>query len=304
MEDVYKILPKEFPPQLLEIPHPPKQLYIRGKIPDPEKYIYLAVVGSRKHTNYGRDIVMKLISALRGYPVAIISGLAVGIDSLAHTEAMRAGLPTIAVPGSGINNTVLYPRNNIALAEKIVSSGGCLLSEFEPDMPTALHAFPQRNRIMAGLAKAVLIIEAEEKSGTLITARLATDYNRDVLVVPGSINSTNSKGTNNLIRQGATPITSTDDLLMALGFEIENEESNDNNKENKNNKTKGKINIDERNDISKEEKEILKILSEPMHRDEIFRSIKMPTNEINALLSIMEIKDLIREEYGEIRRVE
>ena len=140
---------------------------------------------------------------------------------------------------------------------------------------------------MAGISKAVLIIEAEEKSGTLITARMATDYNRDVLVVPGSAFSSNSKGTNRLIRQGATPVTTSEEVLDALGFEIEKEEMTEEEKY---------------ADCSKDEMKIINLLREPMERDDLIRELGMDTAKANALLSIMEIRDLIKEELGEIRK--
>ena len=287
MEDIIKLAPENIPSQLLEIPQPPKHLYIRGKLPSND-LVYLAVVGSRKHTSYGKDICEKLIKGLKGYPIVIVSGLALGIDTIAHKSALSVGLTTISFPGSGLDNNVLHPQSNVRLAQEIIDSGGCLISEMEPHWKSTLYSFPQRNRLMAGISKAVLIIEAEEKSGTLITARMALDYNRDVLAVPGSILSTNSKGTNRLIRQGATPITTSEELLEALGFDVEQEYQNEE---------------DKYADCSKEEINIINMLREPMERDDLIRSCGMDIAKANALLSIMEIKDLIKEELGEIRKV-
>jgi DNA processing protein len=286
MEDIYKLKFEQFPKPLLEIPQPPKTLYIRGKLPDPE-LIYLAVVGSRKYTSYGKEICEKLIRGLKGYPIVIVSGLAMGIDTIAHKTALEVGLITMSFPGSGLDNNVLYPRQNIKLAQEIVDKGGCLISEFEPDFVSMLYSFPQRNRLMAGISRAVLIIEAEEKSGTLITARMALDYNRDVLAVPGSAFSQNSNGTNNLIKQGATPVTKSADVLEALGFTIERPKQTD---------------AEKYADCSKEEMKIIELLREPIERDELVRMSGMDIAKANALLSIMEIKDLIKEELGEIRK--
>lgn len=285
--NIIKLKPDEFPPQLLEIPQPPKNLYIRGKLPDPD-LTYLAVVGSRNYTSYGRDICEKLIKGLKGYPIVIVSGLALGIDSIAHKTALDVGLKTVAFPGSGLNDKVIYPRTNIFLTQQIVESGGCLISEFEPDFVCTLYSFPQRNRLMAGMCKAVLIIEAEEKSGTLITARLALDYNKDVLAVPGSAFSSNSNGTNWLIKQGATPITCSEDILEALGFAIE----------------KPRLSDEEKYaDCSEQEIMVINLLREPMERDDLIIEMKMSTAEANALLSIMELKELIKEELSEIRKI-
>jgi len=287
MEDIYKLKPEQYPEGLNEIPQPPKTLYIRGKLPS-EDVIYLAVVGSRKYTSYGKDICEKLIRGLKGYPIVIVSGLAIGIDTIAHRAALENGLTTISFPGSGLDNNILYPRANIKLAQEIINKGGCLISEFEPNAISQLYFFPQRNRLMAGISKAVLIIEAEEKSGTLITARMAVDYNRDVLAVPGSAFSSNSNGTNHLIKQGATPVINSSDVLEALGFEIEKEKRSDKEKY---------------ADCGKDEMKIIELLREPMERNDLIRELDMNIGPANALLSIMEIKDLIKEELGEIRKI-
>lgn len=284
--NIIKLKPEEFPPQLLEIPQPPKTLYIRGSMPDPD-LTYLAIVGSRNYTSYGKDICEKLIKGLKGYPIVIVSGLALGIDSIAHRTALNVGLKTIAFPGSGLDDKVIYPKTNIFLAKEIIENGGCLISEFEPNFISTLYSFPQRNRLMAGMSKAVLIIEAEEKSGTLITARLALDYNKDVLAVPGSAFSSNSNGTNWLIKQGATPITKSEDILEALGFKIEKPELSDEEKY---------------ADCSKEEIMVINLLREPRERDDLIREMKMDIARANALLSIMELKELIKEELSEIRK--
>lgn len=275
----------EIPKQLQEIPEPPKKLYIEGTLPD-KGSIYLCVVGTRRITSYGREAIEKLFSGLRGYPIVIVSGLALGTDAYAHEMALKYGLKTIAFPGSGIDPRVIAPSTNRLLAKRIVEAGGCLLSEFEPLQPAGLWTFPRRNRLMTGISRAVLITEAQDKSGTLITARLATDYNRDVLIVPGSIFSQTSIGTNSLLRLGATPITKSEDIIEALGFSVDKSEQ---------------INREVK-DCSPEEKEILEILIEPMSRDDLVRMIDKPMSEANSLLSIMEIKGLIKEEYGEIRR--
>lgn len=285
--DIIKLKSEEFPPQLLEIPQPPKSLYIRGRLPSKDA-VYLAVVGSRNYTSYGKDICEKLIKGLKGFPIVIVSGLALGIDSIAHKTAIGVGLTTMAFPGSGLDNKVLYPRTNISLADEIIKNNGCLISEFEPNFISTLYSFPQRNRLMAGISKAVLIIEAEEKSGTLITARLALDYNRDVLAVPGSAFSSNSNGTNWLIKQGATPVTSSDEILEALGFKIEKPELSDEEKY---------------ADCSTEEIMVINLLREPQERDDLISKMKMNIAEANALLSIMELKELIKEELSEIRKI-
>ncbi|MSU44602.1 DNA-protecting protein DprA [Candidatus Nomurabacteria bacterium] len=282
-----KKLPKnKFPKALLEIPQPPENLWIIGDLPTDENLIYLCVVGSRKFTSYGREACEKIIAGLKGYPIVIVSGFAIGIDTIAHKKAMQVGLKTIVFPGSGLSAPAMYPKTNLRLMKEIIESGGCLISEFEPDFKATQWSFPMRNRLMAGISKAVLIIEAEERSGTLITARLTTEYNRDLLVVPGSIFSSNSKGTNRLLKAGAIPITSSEDVLEALGFEQERDEEK-------------QLRLFE--DLSPEEKRIVDLLREPIPRDDLIRAMKLPIPTANAMLSVMEIKGLIKEELGEIR---
>lgn len=281
MNKIRKLNFEEFPPQLLEIPQPPKTLYLTGILP-PEETILLTVVGSRKYTSYGKMACEKIILGLAGYPIAIVSGLALGIDTIAHRAAMEAGLKTIAVPGSGLGERELYPASNLTLAKEIVARGGALLSEFPPDFRATQWSFPERNRIMAGLSRGVLIVEAGEKSGTLITARLALEYNRDVYAIPGSIFSDSASGGNTLIKRGATPVTSSADLLAALGFETTQENFAAQTKENAN----------------QEELLVLELLQEPLPRDAIIQALNRPTHEINMLLSVMELKGLIKEQLG------
>jgi len=277
----------EMPEMLREIPDCPEKLFVQGKLPGPETKL-LCVVGSRKFTPYGKEVCEKLISGLRGYDIAIVSGLALGIDGIAHESAMSAGLKTIAVPGSGLSERVLTPKTNFMIANKILESGGAMLSEFELDFIATPYSFPQRNRIMAGLSHATLVIEAEIKSGTLITSKLATEYNRDVLAVPGSILSKNSEGPNMLIRLGATPIRSSYDILEALGFNIDEEPQN--------------LEL-KYSDCSPDEMLIIEILKIPMPKDELIRKAKMPISKISAVLSILEIKGLVKESMGEMRLI-
>jgi len=285
--EIKKLAKNKFPKALLEIPQPPADLWIIGELPT-ENLIYLCVVGSRKFTSYGREACEKIIAGLKGYPIAVVSGFAMGIDTIAHKKAMQVGLKTLVFPGSGLSAEAMYPKTNVRLMEEIVGNGGCLISEFEPTFKATQWSFPMRNRLMAGISKATLIIEAEERSGTLITARLTTEYNRDLLVVPGSIFSPNSKGTNKLLHQGATPVTCAEDVLEALGFEKPKDEEK-----------QAKLFLD----LSPEEKKVVDLLREPMGRDDLIRAMKFPTPTANAILSVMEIKELIKEEMGEIKLI-
>ncbi|MBU6370501.1 MAG: DNA-processing protein DprA [Patescibacteria group bacterium] len=282
--ETFDLRPNEFPEKLREINDPPKILHVKGTLPHPDTKI-LCVVGSRKHTAYGKEACEKLIAGLAGYDICIVSGLALGIDAVAHRAALAANLKTIAVPGSGLDEKVLYPVTNKRLAEEILLAGGAIMSEFDADTIAAPWTFPQRNRIMAGLADATLVIEAELKSGTLITSKFATEYNRDVLAVPGSIFSKNSDGPHMLIRLGATPVRTSEDILEALGFKVEQKIEN----------LKLKY-----ADCSDEEMLVVKLLAEPLQKDELVRQMKMPISKASVILSMMELKGLVEERMGEI----
>lgn len=282
---IQKLPRKDWPPLLEEINQLPEKLFYVGKISDWSNKL-LCVVGARKNTSYGKEAVETLIEGLRGQPITVVSGLALGIDSIAHRAALKNNLPTIAVPGSGLHPEVLHPQSHLKLSEEIVEKGGMLMNEFEPEFKATQWSFPQRNRIMAGMSHATLVIEAEKKSGTLITARLATEYNRDVLALPGSIFNTTSEGPHMLIRLGATPIRDSDDILEALHLEASGENKN---------------NEDKYYDCSEKEMLIVKLLVEPLPRDEILRQTGLPVGETQTLLSLLELKGLIKETLGEIR---
>jgi DNA processing protein len=255
---------------------------IIGELPQTEKY--LAVVGSRKYSEYGKAVCEKLIEGLQGYSITIVSGLALGIDSIGHRSALRAGLPTVAIPGSGLSDKVLYPPSHKKLAEEIVESGGAIISEFEDNCPSYPSNFPQRNRIIAGMSHATLVIEAELQSGTLITSKYATEYNRDVFTVPNSIFSKTSEGPHMLLRLGATPITQSSDIVSALGL----------------NPHEDLFEKRDYSNCSSDEHEVINILNEPLSRDEIIRRLGKPVYVTQTIIATMEIKGLIQEVMGEI----
>jgi DNA processing protein len=298
---IYTVKPEDISELLPQITDPPKSLRMQGEFPKGAKantyasstleakdreMKYLTVVGSRKYSDYGKTVCEYLIAGLRGYPICIISGLALGMDGIALRAALAAQLPTVAVPGSGLSDKAIHPKTNIGIRDAILEAGGCVLSEFEDDFRATLYSFPQRNRIMAGLAHATLIIEAKLKSGTLITSKYATEYNRDVFTVPHPIFSSTSEGPHMLLRLGATPITKPEDILDAFGF-IQG----------------GLFAPKDYSDCSPDEMLVVNLLSEPLERDEIIRTINKPIHVTQAILSIMEIKGLIREEMGEIRLI-
>jgi DNA processing protein len=243
----------------------------------------LAVVGSRACTTYGRNACEYLLKGLAGYPVVIVSGLALGMDAWAHEMALAHGLRTVAVPGSGLDDSAIAPQSNKKLADRILASGGALLSELEPTEKAAYWTFPRRNRIMAGMSDAVLVIEAGEKSGTLITAKLTVDYNRDLLVVPNSIFAENSKGALQFLKLGATPVTEPEDILKVLGIQTKTSEKT-------------------HTPLTQDEERVYVLLREPMPRDELIEKLGMPVTEANVLLSAMELKDLVYEKLGKMYR--
>ncbi|HEY4503713.1 MAG TPA: DNA-processing protein DprA [Candidatus Paceibacterota bacterium] len=306
----------DFPPLLREINDLPEKLYVKGNIKkllemsqENSEGKILCVVGARKYSNYGKEAIEQLISGLKGYNICIVSGLALGIDSIAHRAALEAGLYTVSFPGSGLDSSVLYPTMHSRLAEEIVEAGGALLSEFELLQRGADWTFPKRNRLMAGISHAVLVVEAELKSGTLITSKYAVDYNRDVGAIPGQIFSPLSAGPHMLIRLGATPITCADDILELLGFErkdsIKNGVDKDGINRDKNDKqnTLDLDNLRFRN-LGENEKKILKSLHiESKNKDALARELNIDARLVNTLISSLELEGFVKEEMGVVRRV-
>ena len=282
---IYDVEPSDFPFLLREIPQVPLKLNYRGILP-PVNMKLLAVVGSRKYSTYGKQAVEYLLGGLRGYNIGIVSGLALGIDSLAHEAALQNDLYTLAIPGSGLDDTVIYPASHKQLARKILEHGGGMLSEFDRTFTATKWSFTQRNRIMAGIAHATLMIEAGERSGTLITARMATDYNRELLVVPGNIFSSNSAGVHQFLKLGATPVTTAEDILYALGLDpVQKSTQNETDKK-----------------LTTAEKEVITALVEPQDRDWLIRTLNIEAHLANVLLMQMEMKGLISESNGHYRR--
>ena len=279
--------------RLLELHQIPSQIYIQGTIPTITFDEYgrsnpriLTVIGSRKNTSYGKQALENLIASLQGYNVIILSGLALGIDGLAHRIALKENLITIAIPGSGLGERVLYPSSHKYLRKEILDNNGLILSELPDDSPATPWTFPQTNRLMAALSDAVLVVEAEEKSGTLITAKLALELGKDIGAIPGDIFSPTQKGIQMLLRNGAYPITSGDDLLSLLHISpkittIEKETTS----------------------LSQEEKNILELLREPIDKDALFSKTSLAFPEFISVFSSLEMKGYIEESFGEVRKI-
>lgn len=220
-------------------------------------------------------MVRKIVAGLASHDFTVVSGLAMGIDAIAHKAALENNMPTIAVLGCGLNYDVFFPKQNWKLAEEIVQRNGAVISEYENDKKAEFWTFPQRNRIISGLSKATLVVEAPERSGALITARFALDQNREIMAVPGMVFSQNSKGTNKLIKQGAHLVESTEDILEIYGINFE------------------KINT-EKIDLSPKEQKIFDCMIEPIDIDSIIRACKMPSYEVQALVSFLELRGIIK----------
>lgn len=281
--------------RLLELDQIPKEINIQGTLPEVTIDLYgratpriLTIVGSRKNTAYGRQALEMLLASLKGQNVVILSGLALGIDGLAHHNALKNNLITIAIPGSGLDEKVLYPRSHTNLAKDIVENNGALISELPNNSTAALWTFPQRNRVMAALSDAVLFIEAEEKSGTLITARHAIELGRDIGAVPGDIFSLTASGTNMLIREGAYSITSPDDLYALLHIskkEMHEKESR----------------VSSSKKYTNNEKIIIENLREPTDKDSLFLATQLSFEDFITAFSSLELEGALEETFGEVR---
>ncbi|MCK5320111.1 DNA-processing protein DprA [Candidatus Parcubacteria bacterium] len=281
---ICKITDDDYPRLLKEIYDPPYFFYYKGSI-DNINNSSIGVVGARKYTNYGERTIEKIVYNLAKNNLNIISGLALGIDALAHNTCLNAKGKTIAVLGTGIDKQSLYPFANRYLAEKIITAEGAIISEFPLGTEPLRYNFPQRNRIISGLSFGTLVVEAAEKSGALITARCACEQNREVFAVPGSIFSDMSIGPNELIKQGAKPVTKADDILEILDLK------NVNNYIDNTKLPLGEKIIAE----SEEEKVILEHLSlEAIHIDELIRLTKLNTSTISSTLIILEMKGAIK----------
>lgn len=264
-----------YPPLLRHIQNPPLLLYVRGNKEILTKDC-LSVVGTRRHTEYGKRSAQDLVSSMARAGFAIVSGLALGIDALAHQTALDEHAPTIAVLGSGLSDAVMYPPQNRKLAKRILDEGGAIISEFPADQRAQLWTFPQRNRIISGMSKGVLVIEGDMKSGTMITAREAADQGRDVFAVPGPIYASKSQGTNYLIQKGAKLVTCSQDILEAYGI-FESPDAK----------------IVPSND---QELAILSALAEePLTMDELIRATKLEASLAASTLTIMEIEKKVRD---------
>jgi len=297
-----RLLKEQFPFLLKQMEKAPDYLDCAGALPPSDEYTFLCVIGSRHHSSYGRDACITLLSGLKNYPIVIVSGLAIGIDSLAHEEALKLGMKVIAFPGSGLSKKVLYPRTHLKLAERIVASGNTLLSSFDKDQRGDKWTFPVRNQLMAGISHAVLIIEGKKGSGTLLTANYALELNRQVLVVPGSIFSELSHGPHSLCKEGATPVTTSKDILEALGFAVELAT----NTGDKNSSAHPGTHPDTQKQLafstlqlSPEQKRIVHELQfTPLSSTDLIEKTLLPATTFNTIMSQLELEGMVLEQDG------
>lgn len=267
-----------YPPLLKTVYDPPFCLFVRGTLDLSHAYP-LAVVGTRKHTPYGTQITQELVSALATHGLTIVSGLALGIDGIAHQTTLDAGGTTIAVLGGGNNTSHIYPSAHRHLAERILTHGGAIISEYPPGALPSAFTFPRRNRIIAGMSLGTLVIEAAEKSGAMITARYALDHGRDIFAVPHPITSNTGVGPHTLIKEGAHMITSAEDIITILNLnELKTFSENT------------AIVPD-----SDAEAALLPHLSRtPVHIDDLIKMSRLTSSEVSSTLTIMEMKGKVR----------
>lgn len=284
--DIQLLTPEdaEFPKRLQELPDAPQSLYYQGNFDWNKNSPLIAIVGSRKFTAYGEQVAAKLSEELTRAGMVVVSGLAFGIDSVAHVAALEAGGETLAVLGSGLQH--ITPPSHIPLAKKIMGRGA-VISEYFPSRGGDAWTFPQRNRIIAGLTWGTIVIEAAEGSGSLITAQCALEYNREVFAVPGSIFSPYSIGTNTLLKKGARVTTSLQDILEELPEEyaIKN--------------TVREIATPTPANLSEEAQKVYKTLShEPLHIDKIIKASTLQTSAVSSALALLEIQGLVKNVGG------
>ncbi len=268
-----------YPKLLKEIYNPPLGIYVRGELPDDE-IDTVSIIGARRCTRYGATVAYQIAKDLARSNIIVVSGMARGIDSEGHKGILDGGGKTIAVLGCGVD--ICYPEENHGLMERIISNG-CVLSEFPPGTPPIPKNFPRRNRIIAGLSKMVVVVEAGKKSGTLITADYALDSGRDVFVVPGNVTSTLSQGTNDLIKQGCPVITEGNDILFELGIAYKEKE-------------KAAFRKKTAANLGTEEKQLYDFIEEdtPITAETLCRKLHKNIQEVQYMLSLLELSGHIR----------
>lgn len=283
--EVIRLPDAAYPPLLRHISDPPRKLYVRGNVSLLQHEHLLAVVGSRKSNQYGKQCIDLLLPPAIRAGVVVVSGLAYGIDSLAHHACVAEKKPTVVVLGSGIDDISIYPRHHLGLAHQILEYGGAIISEYPLGTPPFKGQFPERNRVIAGLCKATLVVQASEKSGSLITARLALEYNREVRTVPGPINSMLATGVNRLIQEGAHPVLAPRDILDLFNIDA------------------ASALMQQAASFSPEQQTVFQVISQsPLHVEEIAQKAGLPTPQVSSLIVELELLEAV-EHIGAMKYV-
>jgi DNA processing protein len=280
LENYFTILDDEYPELLKKIYDPPLLLFYAGDLKLLTSKYLVSMVGSRHNTSYHQEAANKIISEFKNSPLVIVSGLAIGLDAICHQAALNNNLDTIAVLGSGLDRPSFYPKVNFNLSQEIIKQGGLVLSEYPQGTKPALHHFPRRNRILAGLSRATVVISGALKSGTLITAQVALDEGREVFALPGNINQQLCQGPNSLLQNGANIITSGQDILDYYQLAKQKQL---------------KIKPLDLNDNEKIIVDLLKI--EPLNLENILVKTSWSLPLLQATLSSLEIKNIISTEH-------
>ena len=272
-----------YPRRLREIDHPPPLLFFRGTLTEADEWA-VAIVGTRRATVYGKEVAHELAAALASAGVTIVSGFARGVDAAAHVAALEAGGRSLAVLGSGLDQ--LYPAEHAVLAERMVANGA-LLSDYPLGTPPEASNFPPRNRIISGLTLGVIVVEAADDSGALITTDFAMEQGREVFAVPGNILNRNSRGPNKLIQQGAKVVLKAEDVLEELNLKMAVHQA----------KARAQLSLFDGADET--ERTLLACLSaEPLHADELSVLTRLPIVTVSSALAMMELKGMARQVSG------
>jgi len=286
---------ERFPTLLAAIPDPPVGIFCVGELPAEDTH-KVAIIGSRRCTEYGKIATGLLAKPLAESDIVIVSGMARGVDSMAHRGALEGGGKTIAVLGCGAD--ICYPAENVHLRAAIIENG-CIISEYPPGQRPIAAFFPARNRIISGLCRVIIVAEASKKSGTLITVDQATEQGRDVLAVPGNINSPLSAGTNSLIREGAIPVTDYTDVLFALGLSSQKDTSDPQNQYAHGSGIVSKAKENVIKSLAPEEKLVYDSLTfEAVSFDNLALATKIPTGNLHYFCTTLELKGLVKKIPG------
>ncbi|MCR4880343.1 MAG: DNA-processing protein DprA [bacterium] len=281
---VVTIADESFPECLKNIDDAPAILFYKGDFLNKDFGKTLAIVGSRRCTSSAVENTKAIIKGLKPANAVIVSGGAYGIDTAAHTGALEAGMETIVVLGGGLEH--LYPNQNIPMFKKVLENNGVLLSEYYPETKPDVYRFPQRNRIISGLSRGTLVVEANIKSGALITAKLCLEQGKELMCMPGLLSNPNTQGTHKLLKEGAALVTMSEDIIDCLGWEMQEQ---------------NKVSSTELNGLSDDEQAIIEVISyEPTNIEKIASKTKIDINNLMIMLTMLELKGIIKQLPGEI----